>query len=346
MRAMLLRRPPSANAEPLMLDVAHVDIPEPATGEILVRVSVCGVCRTDLDVVEGRVVAPRYPIIPGHQIVGRVVALGPGVTELHQDERVGIAWIHSACGVCRWCRSGDENLCPSFESTGCDVNGGYAEFTTVPASFAHPIPPELTDSDAAPLLCAGAIGWRSLRLTNLKDGDPLGLTGFGASAHLVLALARHRYPQSPVYVFARNAAERSFARELGAAWAGDTAESPPQPMSAIIDTTPAWKPVVHALSHLIPGGRLVVNAIRKTRADQGELQRLDYATHLWMEREIKSVANVTRADVREVLAVAVEIGARPTVAELPLTRANDALARLHDATAVRGATVLRVGEST
>jgi len=345
MRAMLLRRPPSANAEPLMLEAANVDIPEPAAGEILVRVSVCGVCRTDLDVVEGRVVAPRYPVIPGHQIVGRVVALGPDVGELHEDDRVGIAWIHSACGVCRWCRSGEENLCPSFESTGCDANGGYAEFTTVRAAFAHSIPHELADSDAAPLLCAGAIGWRSLRLSGLQDGDPLGLTGFGASAHLVLALARHRYPQSPVYVFARNAAERSFAQELGAAWAGDTAESPPRPMGAIIDTTPAWKPVVHALSHLIPGGRLVVNAIRKTHADQGELQRLDYATHLWMEREIKSVANVTRADVREVLAAAVEIGVRPTVEELPLTRANDALARLHDATAVRGATVLRVAES-
>jgi propanol-preferring alcohol dehydrogenase len=345
MRAMLLRRLPSANG-PLMLEPADVNTPQPATGEVRVRVSVCGVCRTDLDVVEGRVVAPRYPVIPGHQIVGRVVALGAGVSGLRKDERVGIAWIHSACGVCRWCRSGEENLCPSFESTGCDANGGYAEYTTVPAAFAHTIPPELTDLDAAPLLCAGAIGWRSLRLSRLRDGDPLGLTGFGASAHLVLALARHRYPQSPVYVFARNAAERSFARELGAAWAGETGDSPPQPMGSIIDTTPAWKPVVDALPHLVPGGRLVINAIRKTRADQGELQRLDYATHLWMEREIKSVANVTRADVRELLAAAVEIGLRPTVEELPLERANDALARLHDATAVRGATVLRVGGST
>src|SRR5512141_993524 len=163
MRAMVLRRPASANAGPLMLESADVDTPKPATGEILVRVSVCGVCRTDLDVVEGRVVAPRYPVIPGHQIVGRVVGLGPDVTEVHKDQRVGIAWIHSACGVCRWCRSGEENLCPSFESTGCDANGGYAEFTTVPTAFAQTTPHELTDSVAAPLLCAGAIGWRSLR---------------------------------------------------------------------------------------------------------------------------------------------------------------------------------------
>jgi propanol-preferring alcohol dehydrogenase len=176
----------------------------------------------------------------------------------------------------------------------------------------------------------------------LRDGEPLGLAGFGASAHLVLQLARHRCPASPVFVFARSPSERAFARELGAAWTGDLGETPPAPMDAVIDTTPAWKPVVDTLPHLAPGGRLVINAIRKVRADQGELQRLDYTTHLWMEREIKSVANVTRIDVREMLAAAVAIGLRPTVEEMPLERANDALDKLRSATSIRGATVLRV----
>jgi propanol-preferring alcohol dehydrogenase len=212
----------------------------------------------------------------------------------------------------------------------------------VPADFVHAIPAALNDLDAAPLLCAGAVGWRSLSLTGLEDGDPLGLTGFGASGHLVLQIARHRFPRSSIYVFARSTGERAFARELGAAWAGDTADAPPEPLAAIIDTTPAWKPVVESLSRLMPGGRLVVNAIRKARSDQTELQRLDYATHLWMEREIKSVANVTRGDVRALLSFAVAAGLRPTIEELPLERANDALARLRSGTGVRGATVLRI----
>jgi propanol-preferring alcohol dehydrogenase len=212
----------------------------------------------------------------------------------------------------------------------------------VPAAFAHVIPQGLSDVTAAPLLCAGAIGWRSLRLTNLVDGEPLGLTGFGASAHLVLQLARHRFPASPVYVFARNVREREFARELGAAWAGDTMDAPPAPMAAMIDTTPAWKPIVRGLEHLSPGGRLVINAIRKSRADQGELESLDYAKHLWMEREIKSVANVTRADVREMLAAAVAMKLQASVEEMELEDANGALHRIAGGEGTRGALVLRV----
>jgi propanol-preferring alcohol dehydrogenase len=347
MRAMVLRAPwTNAAAGPFApLNLADVPVPEIGERDVLVRVSVCGVCRTDLDVAEGRITARQYPVIPGHQVVGHIVAVGRAVSQHHEGDRVGIAWIHSACGVCRWCRSGQENLCPYFESTGCDVNGGYAEDTVVAADFAHAIPATLTDVDAAPLLCAGAIGWRSLRLTGIGDGDPLGLTGFGASGHLVLQLARHRFPRSSIYVFARSDGERAFARELGAAWAGDTTDAPPEPLAAIIDTTPAWKPVVEALSHLMPGGRLVVNAIRKSSSDQIELQRLDYATHLWMEREIKSVANVTRADVREMLDFAAGANLRPTVEILPLERANDALGRLRSGTAIRGAMVLRIGDA-
>jgi propanol-preferring alcohol dehydrogenase len=316
--------------------------PVPAADEVLVRVSVCGVCRTDLDLVDGRLVPPRLPVIPGHQVVGRIAARGADVTSVREGQRVGVAWIASACGECRWCLAGDENLCPYFVSTGCGRDGGYAELLTVPAAFVYPIDDALTDLDAAPLLCAGAIGWRALRLTGLQDGEALGLTGFGASAHLVIQLARHRFPQSPVYVFARQPEERRFALELGAAWAGASLESPPTPLAAIIDTTPAWTPVVDALGHLSPGGRLVINAISKLQTDQTALLRLNYQRHLWMEREIRSVANVTRTDVRETLAAAVALGLRPTVEELPLERVNDALAALRRGERVRGARVLRV----
>jgi propanol-preferring alcohol dehydrogenase len=226
------------------------------------------------------------------------------------------------------------------------VDGGYAEYAAVPAAFAHPIPAGASDAETAPLLCAGAIGWRSLRRTDLTDGEPLGLVGFGASAHLVIQLARHRYPNSPVYVFARNPEERAFASQLGAAWVGDSTDEPPERMAAIIDTTPAWKPIVDTLGQLAPGGRLVINAIRKSRVDQEQLMRLDYARHLWMEREIRSVANVTRDDVREMLAAAVEVGLAVTIEELPLEQANAALVRLGSGTAVHGATVLRVSPIT
>lgn len=343
---MLLREPSRTTFDAARLEPADVPVPEPGDGDIVVRVAVCGVCRTDLDIVDGRIIPPRYPVIPGHQVVGHVAAVGRAVTGVRDGDRVGIAWIHWACGVCRWCTRGEENLCPRFQSTGCDVTGGYAEFAVVPADFAHVIPPALGDAEAAPLLCAGAIGWRSLRLTALRDGDPLGLTGFGASAHLVLQLARHRYPRSPVFVFARSAGERAFARELGAAWAGDTADAPPEPLAAIIDTTPAWKPVVEALARLMPGGRLVINAIRKMRTDQDELARVDYATHLWMEREVKSVANVTREDVREMLAAAGEMQLRPTVETIPLEQGNDALAKLRSGGEIRGATVLQIAPET
>jgi alcohol dehydrogenase, propanol-preferring len=342
MRAMVLQRQPTTPSSGTPLEATDVPMPTGGRGDLVVRVSVCGVCRTDLDLVEGRLVAPRYPVIPGHQVIGRVAQAGADVAELREGDRVGIAWINSACGSCPWCRTGRENLCPLFRSTGCDVDGGYAEYAAVPAEFAHVIPEELPDASAAPLLCAGAIGWRSLRLTGLSDGEPLGLVGFGASAHLVLQLARHRYPGSPVYVFARNAAERAFARELGAAWVGDIADEPTERMAAIIDTTPAWKPVVEALARLAPGGRLVINAIRKSGADQERLLSLDYARHLWMEREIRSVANVTREDVRQMLAAAVDMGLTATVRELPLEQANTALVELGAGAAVRGATVVRV----
>lgn len=339
-RALVIPRPGSHPDGAGRLGLVELERPMPAEGEILVRVLVCGVCRTDLDIADGRLAPPHYPRVPGHQVVGRVVT-ADGSGTFRPGDRIGIAWIHSACGACRWCRGGEENLCPDFRSTGCDADGGYAEYMTVPAAFAHVIPSELSDELAAPLLCAGAVGWRSLRLAMLADGDPLALSGFGASGHVVLQLARHRYPASPIFVFARNPEERAFARELGAEWTGDFGERPPKALGAVIDTTPAWKPIVDTIRHLIPGGRLVINAIRKMNRDREELLRLEY-TDLWREREIKTVANVTRADVREMLDAAVEIGLRPTVRELPLERANEALDRMRRGDSTRGAIVLRV----
>jgi propanol-preferring alcohol dehydrogenase len=257
---------------------------------------------------------------------------------------VGVAWIGWACGRCKACREGNENLCPYFRATGRDVDGGYAEFMTVPAAFAHPIPEAFTDAEAAPLLCAGAIGYRSLKLAGLEDGEALGLTGFGASAHLVLQMAHHRYPASPVYVFARSEGERAFARELGAAWAGESEEEPPSLLAAVIDTTPAWQPVVDALRNLEPEGRLVINAIRKEERDKSALLSLDYPRDLWMEKEIKSVANVARSDVREFLALAAEIPIHPEIEEFPLADANRALRELK-AKSIRGAKVLRIAAS-
>ena len=327
------------NETPLTL----VDWPQPAPdpGEVLIRVHVCGVCHTEIDEIEGRTPPPRFPVIPGHQVVGRIAALGQGVTAFETGDRAGVAWIFSACGHCEYCLCGEENLCAQFQATGRDAQGGYAEYMTVPAAFAHPIPDAFTDAQAAPLLCAGAVGYRSLRLAAIQDGQNLGFTGFGASAHLVLQLARYNYPNSRFYVFARNESERAFARTLGAAWAGDTADACPTPLHAIIDTTPAWTPIVMALNNLAPGGRLIINAIRKEDGDKAALLQLNYAEHLWREKEIKSVANVSRADVREFLGLAAVAGIQPEVEEYPLEEANRALMDLKHKH-VRGAKVLRI----
>ena len=342
MRAMILRAlgPIAENGDPLV--PAELPDPEPGPGEVRLRVAVCGVCHTELDEIEGRTPPPRLPVVLGHQVVGRVDALGPGVTSPREGDRVGVAWIWSSCGHCKYCRGGNENLCPEFQATGRDADGGYAERMIARADYVHPIPAVFSDVEAAPLLCAGAIGYRTVKLSGLRDGEPLGLTGFGASAHLVLKMVRHRYPHSRVHVFARSEGERAFARELGAAWAGDTADEPPEKLAAILDTTPAWQPVVAALRHLEPEGRLVINAIRKEERDKDALLRLDYPRDLWLEKEVKSVANVARSDVREFLALAAEIPIRPETQEYPLEDANRALRELK-ARQIRGAKVLRIG---
>lgn len=346
MKAMLLTRICDLNEESHPLTLADLPVPEPREGELLLRVSACGVCHTELDEIEGRTPPPHLPVVLGHQAVGRVERSGSAASAFHIGERLGVAWIFSACGTCTHCRRGNENLCADFLATGRDANGGYAQFMTVPEGFVYRIPEVFTDAEAAPLLCAGAIGYRSLRLANLTDGQILGLTGFGASAHIVLKLARDLYPNSRVYVFSRSESERQFALELGAAWAGDIGETSPEPLDSIIDTTPVWKPVVEALRNLAPGGRLVINAIRKEAVDQDVLLQLNYPTHLWMEKEIKSVANVTRQDVSEFLALAARTPAsgdrlRPEFQEYDLEDANLALLELKGRK-IRGAKVLRI----
>lgn len=341
MKAMLLKKLSRIDENESPLELAEVPEPVPGRGEILIEVSACGVCHTELDEIEGRTPPPRLPVIPGHQVVGRVAGAGSGTKAIAEGTRVGVAWIYSACGRCRHCLGGNENLCADFVATGRDADGGYAQYMTIPEAFAHPIPDVFDDVEAAPLLCAGAIGYRSLSLANLGDGQTLGLTGFGASAHLVLKMVRHRMPGVRVFVFARAEREREFARELGAEWAGDTGERAPESLSAIIDTTPAWRPVVEALAGLEPGGRLVINAIRKEDTDKEVLQALDYPKHLWMEKEIKSVANVARSDVAGFLELAAEIPIKPEVEEFPLENANRALVELKHGK-IRGAKVLRI----
>lgn len=339
MKAMVLQQICDLREHPTPLALTDLPVPVPRKGEILVKVAACGVCHTELDEIEGRTPPPRLPVVLGHQVVGRVEKRGEQAEIFQPGDRVGIAWIYSACGTCQFCLSGQENLCPEFKATGRDADGGYAEYMVVREDFAYPIPDRFSDAEAAPLLCAGAIGYRSLRLTGLQDGQTLGLTGFGASAHLVLKMVRHTYPNSRIFVFARSPKERAFARELGAVWAGDTTDRTPELLHCIIDTTPVWKPVVEALANLAPGGRLVINAIRKEEIDKEYLLKLQYPEHLWMEKEIKSVANVARRDVSEFLHLAAEIPLTPEVQEFPLEEANTALRELKQRK-IRGAKAL------
>ena len=335
MRAMVLHSTASMDERDKPLTLMDWPQPVPAAGEVLIEVTACGVCHTELDEIEGRAPPTVLPIIPGHEVVGTVAELG-AEARLHAiGDRVGVGWIHSSDG------SETENLSPDFRATGRDANGGYAEFMTIPENYAYPIPAAFADTEAAPLLCAGGVGYRALRLTGIEDGQVLGLTGFGGSGHLVLQLAKHLYPSSPVFVFARSTRERVFAMELGADWSGDTDSKPPAAPQAIIDTTPAWKPVLAALEQLRPGGRLVINAIRKESSDQGLLAGLRYEDHLWQEKEIKTVANITHRDLLEFLPVAASVPLRVEIQTYPLEEANVALQELR-AGHIRGAKVLEI----
>jgi alcohol dehydrogenase, propanol-preferring len=332
MKAMILKKISPVEQEPL--EMMDVEVPLPGANEILVKVSACGVCHTELDEIEGRL-RPKLPIILGHEIVGRVNAPGPGTAKFKSGDRVGIAWIHSACGRCHFCQEGNENLCSAFKGTGCDANGGYAQYTAVPEDFAYPIPDRFSDSEAAPLLCAGAIGYRDLRLSTIKRGDALGLFGFGASAHIVIQVARHWGCE--VFVFTRSEEHQNLARRLGATWTGRPGDDPPRRLRSAIDFTPAGETVPLALRVLEKGGRLVMAVIRK----RSLVPPMEYGELLWDEKEIKSVANITRTDVQEFLALAARIPIIPEVQEFKLEEANQVLLQLKQGK-IQGAAVLRM----
>jgi len=341
MKAMVLEEIVDMRKNKQPLKLRELPVPEPKQKEILIKILACGVCHTELDEIEGRTPPAYFPMVLGHQVIGRVESIGKDVVRFKTGERVGVGWIYWACGRCSFCKEGNENLCPEFKATGRDANGGYAEYMVIHEDFACKIPDIFSDTEAAPLLCAGAIGYRSLRLTNLKNGQNLGLTGFGASGHLVLKMVRHKFPNTKVFVFARSEREREFAKELGAVWAGDTADKSPELLDAIIDTTPVWKPIVEALKNLKPAGRLVINAIRKEEIDKDYLLKINYPEHMWMEKEIKSVANVARKDIEEFLELASQIPIKPEIQEFPLEQANTALVELKERK-IRGAKVLKI----
>ena len=335
MKAMVIRGISLVEEKPLEL----VDLPDPAPdpGQIRVRVSACGVCHTELDEIEGRIPPSRFPMILGHEIVGRVEGSGSGAAKFKEGDRVGITWINWACGQCSFCLKGEENLCDKAKWTGKDVDGGYAQYTVASEDFAYPIPERFTDLQAAPLLCAGVIGYRALKLSGMEDGKVLGLYGFGASAHIVIQIAKYKYPNGKVFVFSRpNQKEhQDLAKKLGADWVGTTQNTPPVKLNCAIDFTPVGVSVREALRNLEKGGRVIINAIRK----ETPIPELDYAEHLWHEKEVKSVANVTKRDAQEFLPLAAEIPIMSEVREFKLEEANEALILLKQGK-MRGAGVL------
>ena len=332
MKAQILKEISPVENRPL--ELVYLPVPQPRSKEILVRISACGVCHTELDEIEGRL-QPKLPMILGHEIIGKVESLGSRVTKFQVGDRVGIAWIYSACGKCHFCKEGNENLCYEFQGTGLQANGGYAEYTVVSEDFAYSIPDRFTDSQAAPLLCAGAIGFRDLRLSGIKPGQSLGLFGFGASAHIVIQLAK--YWGCEIFVFTRSEEHRNLAKKLGAVWTGRAEDDPPQRLTCVIAFTPVGETVPNALRVLEKGGRLVMAVIRK----RSPIPPLDYARLLWDEKEIKSVANITRKDVQDFLPLAAEIPIIPEVQEFGLEEANEALLLLKQGR-IQGAAVLRI----
>lgn len=322
------------------LELTEMPIPEPGQNEVLIQVAACGICRTELDQIEGRILPPRLPIILGHQPIGIVHDVGSDVTRFGIGDRAGVAWIFSSCGSCKFCLSGQENLCQQFKATGCHADGGYAEYMVVSEQYAYKIPDGIAQPEkAAPLMCAGAVGFRSLKLTGMEDGNTLGLYGFGSAHHLVLQMANAKFPNSKKFVITRNPKERELAKTLGADWVGDIDDGTPQRLDCTIDSTPAWKPTINALGNLERGGRLIINLIRKEAADKEELLKLDYANHLWLEKEIKTVANITRIDVEQFLALVSTIQINPEVQRFRLEEANKALVELKSGK-IRGSKVL------
>ncbi len=333
MRAWVVDGPRPVDERPLRLTGRPV--PQPAPDEVLVRVSACGVCRTDLHVAEGDLAPHRTEVVPGHEVVGTVVRLGSDARRLAEGDRVGVAWLRHTCGVCRWCRSGRENLCERSRYTGWDDDGGYAEYTTVPEAFAYPVPDAFDDVTAAPLLCAGIIGYRSLRRAQVPPGGRLGIYGFGASAHITAQIAIAQGAE--VHVLTRGAGARRLALELGAASAGEAYAAPPVGLDSAIVFAPVGDLVPVALEALHPGGTLALAGIHLS-----DVPALHYQRHLFRERTLTSVTSNTRRDGEELLLLAARLGVRPTTTAYPLERADEALRDLAHGE-VTGAAVLTVG---
>jgi propanol-preferring alcohol dehydrogenase len=341
MKSMMLTKISDLKTNKAPLSPVEIEIPKINKNEALIKISACAVCHTELDEIEGRIRPINLPVIPGHQIVGKVVETGSEVNRLRIGDRVGIGWINSACGKCEYCKSGLENLCADFVATGKDVNGGYAEYTKINENYAAIIPENFTDEEASPLLCAGAVGYRALKLSGIKNGMNLGFLGFGASNHLVLKIAQAVFPNIKLFVFARSENERKHALRLGANWSGDIKEIPPEKLHSVIDTTPVWMPAAEVMKNIRPGGRLVINNIRKEDFDKDYLINIDYSRDLWMEREIKSVANVTFADIEEVLQTASKYNIKPEFQLYGLNEANTALTEIKNKN-ISGAKVLKI----
>ena len=331
MKACLLRTPARIETNPLQF--TEVEDPRPGPGEVRVRVHVCGVCRTDLHVIEGELPTRKSPVIPGHQVVGIVEGTGAGVKRFAAGERVGIAWLHKTDGTCEYCRRGEENLCDAPEFTGYSVNGGYTELVVAPESFVYAMPGGFPDEQAAPLLCAGIIGYRCLRMAQIGTGARLGFYGFGAAAHVAIQVAR--YWGADVYASTRDERHQKLATELGAKWAGGTLDAPPEKLDAAIVFAPAGEIVPAALKALRKGGRLILGGIHMS-----EIPSFGYEL-LYEERMIRSVANNTRQDGEEFLQLAAEIPIRTHVKVYPLREANQALNALKN-DAIPGAAVLKI----
>jgi len=331
MQAMVLQSPRPIDENPLVL--IDVPAPVPGPGQLRLRVDVCGVCHTDLHTVEGELELPKLPLIPGHQIVGTVDESGAGVTRFRLGDRVGVAWLHSACGKCDFCQRGLENLCPDARFTGLHVDGGYAQYTLAEERFAYIIPERFSAEEASPLLCAGIIGYRALRLSEIRPGENLGLYGFGASAHIALQVARHW--GCAVYVFTRGEHHRRLAAELGAVWTGSAQNAPPVAMDASVTFAPVGSLIPLALRHLRPGGTLAINAIYMT-----PLPEMPYTT-IYQERTLRSVTNFTSQDAVEFLKIAADVPVRTEVELFPLSDANRVLQKLKRSE-IRGAAALKM----
>ncbi len=335
MRAMVLEKPADVQAGPLVL--RDVPVPEPGPGRVRVRVQVCGVCRTDLHIVEGELPQAKRPVVPGHEVVGIVDQVGKGVSTVREGDRVGVAWLQETCGRCEFCRAGRENLCGQARFTGYHVDGGYAEYLLVPAVFVYPLPPALSDDETAPLLCAGIIGYRALRLSGVKPGQRLGLYGFGASAHITIQVARHW--GCAVYVCSLRDQHRTLARELGAVWVGEATDMPPDKLHGAIIFAPAGDIVPPALRALEKGGTVAIAGIHLT-----PIPAIDYDRDLFQERILRSVTANTRQDAVDLLREAAAIPIRPRIQRFRLEEANVALQALK-AGNINGAGVLKIGSS-